>query len=381
MRRPLPLERLGPWATLLTLSTLFVALLEWIGLPAGFLLGPMLAGILARNLGRHPGAKSGAPAGTEGTEARHDGPRIPVLGVNLAQAVVGLLIARTVTPDIVHTVLDRWPLFLGFTLSTLLFSALLGWWFTRLRLVPGTTALWGLLPGGAGAVVLMAGEYGADARIVAFMQYLRVLVVTVLASLIAGWSASTTHSPAHASAWFPPLATPGFAQTTALIVAAIAVGRLSRIANGTMLTAMLVGAVLHDTGLMRIELPPWLLAASFTALGWSIGLRFTREVLRSARRVLPATVVCIVVLIAACGLLGWLMAHLLGADPLTAYLASSPGGADSVAIIAASSSVDAPLVMAFQTARLFAVIAIGPAMSRFIATRLAVVPSPTDRAD
>jgi uncharacterized membrane protein AbrB (regulator of aidB expression) len=64
------------------------------------------------------------------------------------------------------------------------------------------------------------------------------------------------------------------------------------------------------------------------------------------------------------------MAHLLGTDPLTAYLATSPGGADSVAIIAASSPVNAPLVMAFQTARLFAVIAIGPAMSRFIATRL-----------
>jgi membrane AbrB-like protein len=365
------LPRLGPWARLLALSALFVSALEAMALPAGFLLGPMLAGIVARNLSPRP------------TGRREDAPtiHIPLLGVNLAQAVVGLLIARTITPEIIHTVLERWPLFLGFTLSTLLCSALLGWWFTRLRLVPGTTAIWGLLPGGAGAVVLMAGEYGADARIVAFMQYLRVLVVTVLASLIAGWSGSAAPTPVMDSDWFPSLATPGFAQTLALIVAAIVVGRIARIANGTMLVAMVAGAVLHDTGLMQIALPPWLLAASFTALGWSIGLRFTREVLHSARRVLPATVLCIGVLIAACGLLGWLMAHLLGADPLTAYLATSPGGADSVAVIAASSPVNAPLVMAFQTARLFAVIAIGPAMSRFIATRLVSPRPPSDPRD
>ncbi|QBK05288.1 AbrB family transcriptional regulator [Hylemonella gracilis] len=367
------LVRLGPWAALLALSALLVAPLELARLPAGFLLGPMLAGILIRNLSLGPRAAAASEAPRPQSPR---GPQIPLLGVNLAQAVVGLLIARTVTPEIIRTVLDHWPLFLGFTLSTLLFSALLGWWFTRLRLVPGTTAIWGLLPGGAGAVVLMAGEYGADARIVAFMQYLRVLVVTVLASLIAGWSAHPSSSPVVANDWFPPLATPGFMQTAALIVAAIAIGRFSRIANGTMLVAMVAGAMLHDTGLMHIELPPWLLATSFTALGWSIGLRFTREVLGSARRVLPATVLCIVVLIAACGLLGWLMAHLLGTDPLTAYLATSPGGADSVAVIAASSPVNAPLVMAFQTARLFAVIAVGPAMSRYIATRLAPVRPP-----
>lgn len=365
------LGRLGPWVRLLALSALFVVVLEAIELPAEFLLGPMLAGIVIRNL-----SLRSTPSPEETALLR-----VPLIGVNLAQAVVGLLIARTITPEIIHTVLDRWPLFLGFTLSTLMFSALLGWWFTRLRLVPGTTAIWGLLPGGAGAVVLMSGAYGADARIVAFMQYLRVLVVTVLASLIAGWSASTTPAPVMASDWFPPLATRGFAQTLALIAAAIAFGRLARIANGAMLVAMVAGAALHDTGMMQIVLPPWLLAVSFTALGWSIGLRFTREVLHSARRVLPATVLCIGVLVAACGLLGWLMVYLLGAEPLTAYLATSPGGADSVAVIAASSPVNAPLVMAFQTARLFAVIAIGPAMSRFIATRLAPAHPPSTPAD
>ena len=50
-----------------------------------------------------------------------------------------------------------------------------------------------------------------------------------------------------------------------------------------------------------------------------------------------------------------------------AYLATSPGGADSVAIIAAASKVDVPFVMAMQTTRLVTVIFLAPILTRYIA--------------
>jgi uncharacterized membrane protein AbrB (regulator of aidB expression) len=53
--------------------------------------------------------------------------------------------------------------------------------------------------------------------------------------------------------------------------------------------------------------------------------------------------------------------------PLTAYLATSPGGADSVAIIAASTHVDVPFVMAMQMARFMLVLIVGPALARSVA--------------
>jgi uncharacterized membrane protein AbrB (regulator of aidB expression) len=56
-------------------------------------------------------------------------------------------------------------------------------------------------------------------------------------------------------------------------------------------------------------------------------------------------------------------------DPLTAYLATSPGGADSAAIIAMASNVDVAFVMAMQTARLVLVLLIGPSLASFIARR------------
>ena len=46
-----------------------------------------------------------------------------------------------------------------------------------------------------------------------------------------------------------------------------------------------------------------------------------------------------------------------GIDALTAYLATSPGGMDSVAIIAASSHVDEPFIITPQMVRFLTIIA------------------------
>jgi uncharacterized membrane protein AbrB (regulator of aidB expression) len=57
-------------------------------------------------------------------------------------------------------------------------------------------------------------------------------------------------------------------------------------------------------------------------------------------------------------------------DLLTSYLALSPGGLDSIAIIALNAPVNLPFVVAVQTARLFVVILLGPSIARFVAARL-----------
>jgi len=56
-------------------------------------------------------------------------------------------------------------------------------------------------------------------------------------------------------------------------------------------------------------------------------------------------------------------------DPLTAYLATSPGGADSVAIISASTPVDVPFVMAMQMSRFLIILFLGPALARLLSGR------------
>ena len=342
---PLPLQ----WLGLLAVSALLVVPLELLQLPAALLLGPMVAAIVLA-------------AG----EARIAVPK-PLF--TLAQAVIGCLMARALQGSIFLELATDWPIYgLGIG-SVIAVAAGLGIVLTRLQVFPGTTAIWGSAPGASTAMILMADAFGADARLVAVMCYLRVVMTAVAASIVARLFVVGGGAPAEAAPWFPAIEAVPLAQTLALIGVALALARLTRMPAGGVLLPMFLAVGLQNFGGLQIELPPALLALSYMVVGWSIGLRFTRPILVHAARALPAVVGSMLVLMASCALFAVLLVWLAGVDPLTAYLATSPGGADSVAIIAAGSQVDMPFVMAMQTGRFIVVLLTGPALARFIATR------------
>ena len=219
-------------------------------------------------------------------------------------------------------------------------------------------------------MVLMAEAYGADIRLVAVMQYLRVAMVGLVASVVARTFGGASAAAPTVTEWFPALPANPFLATLALIAGGAVVGVKSKIPAGALLAPMFVGAVLSAGHVLTITLPPWLLAASYALIGWSIGLRFTRPMIAYAARRLPRIAASILTLITLCGALGFALHLVEGVDPLTAYLATSPGGADSVAIIAASSKVDLPFVMAMQIARAIVAILAGPSLARILARRM-----------
>jgi uncharacterized protein len=349
------MTRLPPaaqWILLIALSAGIGAFLLWLHAPAALMLGPLIAAMtLAAGGGRV---------------------RFPLPPFVVAQGIIGCLIARMVPLTIIGDILDHWLLFTAGVLFVVAASSLLGWLMTRLQILPGTTALWGTSPGAASVMTIMAESYGADIRLVAVMQYLRVVLVAAIAALVAKvFGVSASQGPA-AIVWFPPIAWLPLAETLALAVAGPLVARALRIPAGAFLVPMVAGIVLTHFGWLAIELPAWLLAASYALVGWNIGLRFTRPLLIHAARALPRIVACTLLLIALCGLVAVMLVYGAGVDPLTAYLATSPGGSDSIAIIAASTNVDVSFVMAMQTVRMIAVLFLAPVLTKFIAERIDV---------
>lgn len=132
----------------------------------------------------------------------------------------------------------------------------------------------GSAPGGASVMIAMSEAFGADPRLVGFMQYLRVGVVVLTASFVS---------------------------------------RLLRIPQ--------------CAGRDRKHRA----RRHYVAIGWYIGL------------------------------------GLLHTDALTAYLATSPGGLDSMAIIAVGGGANVPFVLAIQTLRFVIVLITGPLIARLIA--------------
>jgi len=194
-----------------------------------------------------------------------------------------------------------------------------------------------------------------------------VAFVALVASIVSRIAAGASGAAPASIDWFPPMAGIPLLETVALAVAGTVIGVGFKIPAGPLLVTLFAGIALSATHAMTIDLPPWLMAGCYALVGWSIGLRFNRAIVIYAARLLPRIVASIMTLIALCGLLGYGLHRIAGIDILTAYLATSPGGADSVAIIAASSKVDIPFVMAMQTARFMLVLIAGPSLARMMA--------------
>ena len=274
------------------------------------------------------------------------------------------MIAQNLTGSILTTLAANWPIVLAILLVTLLSSAIVGWLLVRYSSLPGNTGAWGSSPGGAAAMVAMAQDYGADIRLVAFMQYLRVLFVAGAAVLVTrmmlGDNAEVVNQQI---VWFPPVSI-NLLLTILLAVVAGTAGCMLRLPSGTMLIPMLAGAVLQSGQLITIELPEWLLAMAYMAIGWRIGLGFDVTLCGTT----PATCLIVFALLAICAGMAWGLTRFMHIDFMTAYLATSPGGLDTVAVIAAGSNADMAHIMAMQTLRLFSILLTGPAIARFIST-------------
>lgn len=336
------------WLWLAALSLPLTVLLEWAALPGALLLGPMLAAI-AFGVG---GVQLQLPRGT----------------FTGAQAIVGCLIAQALTPATLVSIAHDWAPMLLVVMTTVIAGGIVGWVMVKSGTLPGTTAAWGSSPGAASAMIAMAEEFGADVQLVAFMQYFRIVIVVLSASLVSRLFLGAVPAPAA----MPPLATLiavaplPFAETLVIAVVGALIGRGLRIPGGALLLPMLIATVLHTTGIVEITLPPWLLGVTYAVLGWYVGLGFTRRVFLHALRAIPQLLLATLLLIGLCALSAWLLTLLLHTDALTAYLATSPGGLDAIAIIAITSHADLSFVMAIQTLRLFVVIVTGPPIARLI---------------
>ena len=92
------------------------------------------------------------------------------------------------------------------------------------------------------------------------------------------------------------------------------------------------------------------MAGCYALVGSSIGLRFSRDIMIYAARVFPKIAASTLTLIALCGDLAILLHLIAGTDPLTAYLPTSPGGAD-IATASASTSIRQPALLMLAQCR------------------------------
>jgi uncharacterized protein len=341
------------WLSLAAATALAAVALDRIGLPSASLFAALLVGLAAALLP----------------------PQMPDVspGVfRVAQAVTGVSLGVYVQSSSLNAVADAWLPVAVVSAGTLVLSLACGWALVRtVGLDPPTAAL-GMVAGGASGIVGMARELGADDRLVAVMQYLRVLVVVVLTPVLVALAFSHPHAAADSGG--APSSAPllGTAHDWLLMGAALAFGALAavitRIPAGSLLGPMIVAAILA-VAVGDFQVPAIVREPAFAAIGLQVGLRFTPGLLRQAGRLLLPTLLCIAGLLVACFGLALLLAATTDASLLDAYLATTPGGLYAVLAAAFGTGADTTFVIAVQTLRLFVMVLLAPLVVRRLVLR------------
>ncbi|HEU4658260.1 MAG TPA: AbrB family transcriptional regulator [Capillimicrobium sp.] len=326
-----------------------------IGLPSAALFAALLAGIgYALTLGGR------APL------------VLPPAGLLLGQAVVGVSLGTSLDGETLKAVgADALPIALA-TAATLVVSVGAGLVLSRVTGVDRATGTLGLVAGGASGIVALSDELGADARLVAFMQYLRVLVVVLFAPLVAYALLGHAGDAGAGTQAATPTRDPGLladlAFTAGCAAAGLVAARLLRLTAGSLLMPLVIAAALTVGRVVAdAQVPQLIEDVAFGLIGLQVGLRFTVATIREAGRLLPSVLASIFAMIAACAAMAAALVPLAGVSYASAYLATTPGGLYAVLAAAVGAGANTTFVLAVQALRLFAMILLAPPLVRVLA--------------
>jgi len=326
--------------------------LDLVGMPVAWLIGPMIAAVVLALRGTPPGPN----------------PTAVFTGV---QAVIGIALSASFSSEALSPLADHWPMMLVTIVLVLVVSVIAGVALGRMASLDSATASLGTVPGGASGMVAMSEELGADPRIVAFMQYARVVVVIISIAVLArivGEEPETALALAEDDA--PLTALQQYLVAPLLALAGIWVGKRFRLPSGALIGSIVVGMVVGLLGWGPITFPPVVLAGAYLLLGTRVGSRFDPAVLRRIRDLLPWVLGFILLMTVVSAGLGWVLAEVTGVDIVTALLATSPGGMDGAMIAALDTGANVPLVLAVQISRLLLMVVAGPFVVRRLVRRV-----------
>lgn len=288
---------------------------------------------------------------------------LPRVGYLAGQGIVGVGVGAQISWAALRELSDQWPVVLSVVTATLVLSFVAGLPLRRFG-ASTVTAAFASVPGGASGMSAIADDLGADSRVVAVLQYVRVMVILltlpVVVSVVFGQHASTATVDGGASAR-------NLVYALLALVIGVTAGLVLRLPSPAVLGGLLAGLLLTLVPAFgHVRVPLWVQAAGFVLIGVQVGLKFTWESLRSIGRMLPVAFVGVVVTIAGCALLGLLLARATGVSRFDAYLATTPGGLPAVLATSTTASGNVTFISAVQVTRLLLVLVLAPLVGRFL---------------
>jgi membrane AbrB-like protein len=348
-------RRALPWSLLIAATAALGWALDRAGVPSSTLFGALLLGLAVALW-------------------RPDRLAVPAPAFAAAQAVTGVTIGTYLQSSSLQAIGDAWLAVSLVSAATLGVSIGAGLLLARVTTLDAPTAALGMIAGGASGIVTMARELHGDDRLVAFMQYARVLVVVLLTPVLIPIAFPGHHGTGVTHAASAPLLGTALGWIVAPAIAAIAglAARALRVPAGMLLGPMIVAGALTLAG-ADVAVPPLLREAAFAVIGLQVGLRFTVATVRQVGRLLGPVLICIGALLVACFGLAVALAATTSVSLLDAYLATTPGGLYAVLAVAFGAGANTTFIIAVQGLRVLVMVLLAPVAVRHLVGRPATL--------
>lgn len=347
---------LALWAVVAAVTFFGGSAVEQVGLPAPHLITGLVVGLVIALTGL----------------VRRTGAVLPKVVYLAGQAVAGVLLGTYFSLPALGRV--GWALvpLVAVTLLTLLLSVLAGLFLARRTGLDEPTAALGMIAGGSSGIVAAADDLHADARLVAVLQYVRLVLVVLTAPLLVRFVLAPhgAYEAVGAKEIEAPFSLHSFVLTPLLALGGAWLATRLRIPAGALIGPLVLTALGGGLRLWTDLQPPEpVREPAFIIIGLAVGVGFDLLVVRRAAKAAPAALAGIVAIILACGALAALIAGTTRVGLLDAYLATTPGGINAVLVTAFAAGANTSLVFGVQGLRLFVMVLAAPVLVRWLLAR------------
>jgi membrane AbrB-like protein len=323
------MNSLGPTLLTIALATAGGGFATLLGLPAGWIMGGALVVSVA--------AMAGLPVA------------MPNRLRDVVFVLVGMSMGASVAPDSL-SLLPSWPASLaGLVLELVLIIGLTGWMLQRRFGLDRGTAYLSSFPGHLSFVMAIATAGVGDARQIAIIQVIRILMLTVAVPIGAMFLPVAEFTPVAA------FGTLGVLELLMLAAGCVAVGLVFmrlKVPAGLVLGAMAASTAAKLGGLYTAAIPEPLAIITFVLTGALIGSRFAgitrREFMAAAKGGVIATLMTLVIVTAVT----WGVSLVVTIPFAQIWIGLAPGALEGMGALGIALGYDTAFIAAHHVVRL-----------------------------
>ncbi|BAQ64403.1 AbrB family transcriptional regulator [Geminocystis sp. NIES-3709] len=340
----------------LSLVIIFALILALIGealdLPIPWLLIPVVVGIIW-------------------SIVKNDSSSIPKPFNIIGQAIIAMFTASRFTPDtLIGSQEYFFPLIICIFITSIL-SLFNGYLIYKFADIDFPTSFLGCIPGAGHTLVAMSEEMGADAIVVAVLQYLRIMMVSVIVPIVVSFFSDqnflnvtkivSNNSPLSSL----PLPINLLILTLSAILG-VKTGKLLKIPSSLFLGTFISSLLLFLFFPYEITIPQSIFQGGLLLLGLSIGVKFEIQTVQKLLKAVLLEIILVLILITTCFVIGYWFHVVTKIDTLTAVLGSTPGGLSAMMATVIELGGDSGFVLMMQMTRMLLILLLIPIFGNYL---------------